>query len=116
MYYKLKGKLPVPIADTLEWAIYFEQTRRTGKRIVKQQVVAHDVRVSTIFLSIDHGYAWLPQAVPVLFETMIFGGPMDSYQKRYTSWEAAEKGHEKAKQRLKGAFMVKRLKSLREES
>ena len=33
---------------------------------------------------------------PLLFETMIFGGPHDGYQERYTFWDEAEAGHAKA--------------------
>ena len=52
-----------------------------------------DVRVSTVFLGLDHGFEGGP---PVLWETMIFGGEHHDYQDRYTSWEDAEVGHETA--------------------
>lgn len=30
---------------------------------------------------------------PLLFETMVFGGPDDQWMDRYTTWEQAEEGH-----------------------
>lgn len=53
-----------------------------------------DVRVSTVFLGLDH--AW-NSSIPVLWETMIFGGIHDqAYQERYSSHEDALDGHQKA--------------------
>lgn len=52
------------------------------------------VCVSTVFLGLDH--AWNSKT-PVLWETMIFGGIHDqSYQERYTSYQDALEGHQKA--------------------
>ena len=53
-----------------------------------------DVRVSTVFLGLDH--SWTGKT-PVLWETMIFGGENDqAYQERYDSYENALEGHQKA--------------------
>ena len=52
-----------------------------------------EVRVSTVFLGLDH--AW-DSDIPVLWETMIFGGEHDQYQDRYTSVEDALEGHKTA--------------------
>lgn len=49
-----------------------------------------DATVSTVFLSLDHGFGEGP---PVLWETMIFGGKHDGEQWRYTSREDALAGH-----------------------
>lgn len=54
-------------------------------------------RVSTVFLGLNHAYRPGP---PVLFETMIFGGPMDEYQERYYTEEQAAAGHAFAVQAL----------------
>lgn len=54
----------------------------------------NDVNVSTVFLRLDHNF--FGEGPPILFETMIFGGPLDGYQLRYATWEEAEEGHEKA--------------------
>jgi hypothetical protein len=52
------------------------------------------VRISTVFLGIDHNH--LRQGPPILFETMIFGGPYDQYMDRYCTWAEAEAGHARA--------------------
>lgn len=74
--------------DLETWAKWFEKAQRH---------VAIDnigkVVVSTIFLGLDHSFG---QGKPVLWETMIFGGPHDQYMDRYTSKEEAIAGHAKA--------------------
>ena len=50
------------------------------------------VEVSTVFLVMEHGTDELGR--PLLFESMVFGGPHDGIQFRYSTWEDAEVGHE----------------------
>ena len=50
------------------------------------------VEVSTVFLAMEHGRDELGR--PILFETMVFGGPRDGLQQRYCTWQEAEAGHE----------------------
>ncbi len=89
IYYILDGKTPKPVYDILEWGKWYG----TANRIVKQTQIG-DVKVSTVFLGLDHE---LFEGVPFLFETMIFSNDEnDGYQKRYTTWEEAEAGHQKA--------------------
>ncbi len=52
------------------------------------------VMVSTVFLVLNHNYAGT--GPPVLYETMIFGGPHDERQWRYATREAALAGHDQA--------------------
>ena len=53
-----------------------------------------DYRISTVFLTIDHGVNEV-----VLFETMVFSAgdedvaEMDCYQQRYQTWDEAWEGH-----------------------
>lgn len=84
----LEGKKPVPASDLLSWARWFE----TAERHVAQTELG-DVRVSTVFLGLDHSFG---SGDPLLFETMIFGGPRDGYQERCSTWEQAEAEHAKA--------------------
>jgi hypothetical protein len=70
--------------------------------------VAHDDlgrlgRVSTVWLGIDHGWGTGP---PLIFETLVFGGPLAEEMERYSTLEEARYGHE---------FMLMRLTSLRAE-
>jgi len=46
--------------------------------------------VSTVFLQLDHSWSG---ETPILFETMVFGGPFDQEQERYATWAEAEAGH-----------------------
>jgi hypothetical protein len=81
----------VPIDDLLLWAQWFETADRR---------VAYDVvgpwRVSTVFLSLDHGFG-RDEGPPVLWETMVFGSGeghrRDEWCHRYTSREEALLGH-----------------------
>ena len=62
------------------------------RKAVEQEHIG-DIFISTVFLGLDH--AW-DSEIPVLWETMIFGGENDQYQDRYTSVEDALEGHKKA--------------------
>ena len=88
--YILDGKKPVKEPDLLRWSKWFE--------VIKNRVVAQDkiqdIHVSTVFLGLDHN--WLKSDDPILFETMIFGGPHNNYQERYRTWKEAEVGHKNA--------------------
>lgn len=63
--YILVGHEAVPEPDLLKWAKWFE----TAERIIDVTYVTPKVRVSTVFLGLDHGFGDGP---PVLFETMVF--------------------------------------------
>ena len=87
--YILEGKTPKLVEDVLEWGMWFE----TADRHVAQTTLSNGVRVSTVFLGLDHSFGG---GKPILFETMIFGGKPNDYQEQYTTWEEAEAGHKKA--------------------
>jgi hypothetical protein len=61
------------------------------------------VRVSTVFLSLDHAFhVGTEKGPPLLFETMVFGLPDGAeYQDRYSTWEEAEAGHREVVRKLK---------------
>jgi hypothetical protein len=96
MNYILKDGKPVLEPDLLKWAKWFEGG--DDKRRVAWTEIG-DVKVSTVFLGIDHSFGG---GVPVLYETMIFGGEHDEYQDRYHTLEEAMIGHEKAVSLAKG--------------
>jgi hypothetical protein len=105
--YVLNGHEPVK-ATTLEWGRWFEASSRDGSRQVADTRVAsanprylakgdapiYDVRVSTVFLGLDHNHFGV--GAPLLFETMVFGGEHDGDAWRCSTWEEAEKQHAKA--------------------
>lgn len=102
MYYKLEGKQILPLNNVIEWAEWFE---KAGKdRVVGHEKLPDGSEVSTVFLGIDHSPIQrtleLPQEVnpsvyhPLIFETMVFGGPFDGHQCRYHTWDEAYLGHQ----------------------
>lgn len=101
--YILKDQTPIPVKDALEWGRWYENAERK----VKRNEIAPGIDVSTVFLGIDHGCGWYerkPGYKPQLFETMVFGGPMDMHQQRYSTWAGAEYGHDKIVEQVKVAL------------
>ena len=96
--YILEGHNLVPCEDLMEWADWFEKTERH----VANEVVDGGPQVSTVFLGMDHGGIF-NQGPPILFETMVFGGPLDQEQDRYATWEEAEAGHKAMVARVRAA-------------
>ena len=58
-------------------------------------------RVSTVWLGLNHAFDDGP---PLIFETLVFGGPLAVTMERYTTLEQARAGHE---------VMVRRVSRLR---
>lgn len=86
--YILKDKIPVLCEDVSEWGLWFDK----ADRVVARTQVSEHISVSTVFIGIDHSFS--PEsAVPILFETMIFGGDEDGLVERYSTWTEAEEGH-----------------------
>lgn len=79
---------PQPCADLATWARWFETAHRTLAKDRDERPGAPDVEVSTVFLGIDHGVG-----APRLWETMIFGGPLDGQCWRYATRAEALDGH-----------------------
>jgi hypothetical protein len=95
-YYVLYGKIAVRTTDLTEWAKKFEENRQVAKDHIG------DACVSTVFLGMDHQYYDdEPDAPPMLFETIIFGGEHDESLWRYSTWEQAEQGHKKVCDKLR---------------
>lgn len=87
-HYILVGRTPMAV-DLMTWARMFEK----NDRHVGIDHVTDACRVSTVFLGLDHGFG---RGDPVLFETMIFGGPLDGEMERYSTYDQAERGHAEA--------------------
>jgi hypothetical protein len=91
LYYDWDGH---PI--TMErWVYLWKQKRHFGETDLGEMG-----RVSTVWLGLDHSWGG---GVPIIFETMVFGGPMDAYCDRYATAGEARIGHE---------FVVMQLTSL----
>jgi hypothetical protein len=97
-YYVLVGRTPIAV-DLLTWAKSFEMLE---KRIVAKDSVGNDsAEISTIFLGLDHNHFGGGPAI--LFESMIFGGPLDGERQRYATYAEAERGHAELVVRAKKA-------------
>lgn len=86
-WYILKDKIPVPASSWEELNEFIK-----SKASIIKQTRKDDILISTVFLVFNHG----SEERPLFFETMIFGGPEDQYQKRYETYEEALNGHEEA--------------------
>ena len=94
--YILEGTVPIP-RDLLTWARWFE----TAERQVAETWVTPTLRVSTVFLGLDHQWGAGP---PLLFETMCFHDGDGQECERYSTWAAAEQGHEALVARMQAAL------------
>lgn len=88
---------PAEEPDLIKWSMWFESAY--DKRHVGDDEI-DDVRISTVFLGIDHNYS--DDGPPILFETIIFGGEHDEFQKRYATRELALDGHQRTVEMVKG--------------
>ena len=88
---------PVAEHDPLTWALWFQ----TAERRVAYDELPDDMRVSTVFLGLDHSFGSGP---PLLFETMVFGGELDQEQERYSTREQALAGHAAMLARIQGTL------------
>ena len=84
--YILEGHKPVRCNGAATWAAWIKGANR---RVAKEE--RDGVLASTVFLGVDHRFDC--EGPPILFETMILGGPHDQEQEQYSTWEAAERGH-----------------------
>lgn len=90
---------PVAEPDLIKWAEWFEH----AKRCVAVETIGES-KISTVFLGLDHAY---DGGTPVLWETMVFGGPLDQDQQRCTgSREQAEAMHAEVVAKVKAAEAV----------
>lgn len=76
---------PVAEPDLMAWARWLE----TADRHVAKDAIG-EVSISTVFLGLDHSFG---SGAPVLFESMVFGGPLDQEQERYCTRDEALAGH-----------------------
>lgn len=114
-YYILENKIPVEAegASLEEQLKNYVAWEKENSRVIKRTKLtvtdtffnkeqnAGFVEVSTIFLGLDHRFSPEHQSEPVLFETMIFGGPLDQYLDRCCTWEGALRMHELAIEKAK---------------
>ena len=95
--YILKNGVPVPEPDLLVWGRWLETANED--RRVAYDVISPELKVSTVFLALDHSFK--PGAEPILYETMVFGGPLDGSQERYATKQEAQAGHARWLEKVK---------------
>lgn len=76
---------PQRCEDLLTWGRWMQ----TADRHVAKTTFG-DVTVSTVFLGLDHSFDSGP---PLLWESMVFGGPLNGEQDRYATRAEADAGH-----------------------
>jgi hypothetical protein len=97
-YYVLDADNHLVPVDMWTWAMWLEGANRH----VADTGITSQVRVSTVFIGLDHRI--FGDGPPLVFETMIFGGPLDQEQWRYSSWDDAETGHKAAVRKAREAI------------
>lgn len=93
-YYGLEGKTPIELENIEDWVREF----RKFDRIVAKTSVGKS-EVSTVFLGIDHRFTG--EGPPLLFETLVFGGPLADRMERYSTWAEAVAGHDRMVRRVR---------------
>lgn len=88
-YYKLEGRTVTKYAT---FEAYLEDAKATGYTRPSHvgDTTIKDVRISTVFLSMDHAWG---QGLPLIFETMVFGGQYDQEATRCSTYDQAERQH-----------------------
>lgn len=76
-----------------KWAAAFENL---DNRRVALDELTEEIRVSTVFLGLDHNFGGGP---PLLFETCVFGLE-DNFMERYTTMAQARAGHARILKRV----------------
>jgi hypothetical protein len=84
----------VEAPDINTWAKYMRDRRVDYTRINEE------VEVITSFVIVDHRFIG-SKGPPLVFETMVFGGPLDQEQWRYSSWDDAVVGHQMAVKKVR---------------
>lgn len=73
----------------------------SDRRVARDEI--GEATVSTVFLTLDHNFGDGP---PVLFETLVFGGPLDQEMRRYCTWDEAVSGHARMVARVREAMTL----------
>lgn len=87
MFYDRQGQ-PITIEQ-------YAENHEKDYRVAQDILIMGDepVQVSTVWLGIDMGFIAREGGRPIIFETMIFGGPCNGYQVRYATELDAQEGH-----------------------
>jgi hypothetical protein len=98
-YYILDAEHHTIEVNFIEWVMWFDEI---SNRLVDYTQITSEVSVSTVFLGLDHRFHGNGPAI--LFETLIFGGPLDQSMWRYSSYDDAQAGHVAAVRNARAAI------------
>lgn len=105
-YFILDEATLLPVAvdmlTSMRWRAREERKPNGGLTRVGRTEVMPGITVSTVLLPFDHN--WHPASPPLLWETMVFGGPLDGEQERYYTGMAAQAGHYDMVARVRAAL------------
>ena len=95
--------MPVDLETYWQWFKAQDEKGEASRRIVKQRHwPLNSIMVSTVFLGLDHNFFW--GGPPLVFETLVFGGPLDQEMDRYSTYDEAVRGHEAMCERVRAAL------------
>lgn len=108
--------IPMPIGDMIRWGQWMETADlhlALTEGVIRLDGQRWGVsRISTVFLGLDHAFNGGP---PILFETMVFDGPLDGLQLRYRSWDEAVATHDRIVADLGSLTHVSQITALKEK-
>ncbi len=89
-YYVLgdDGRTPLAVGGGPDWKHWMEAS---GDRRVVARSKFPGGTVSTLFMGSDKNCG---RGDPLLFQTMVFGGPLDKMSRAYRTWKQARAGHD----------------------
>lgn len=97
-----ENKVPYEVSIEEAYKVYED----LDMKIVKRDETSGGL-ISTVFLGLDHAFG--DQEGPILFETMIFDGEFDGFQRRYKTYDEALQGHNEALNMVIDSFNIKNL-------
>lgn len=109
LYWKLDSERNVVPATRDEFCAMMDGPRCRDRIVAKTLV--HDSEVSTVFLGLDHGYSPDPDAQPLTFETLVFGGALAGEMERCYTWAQAEASHARMIKRIEEQFIMDKNKT-----
>jgi hypothetical protein len=89
-HYILNGRMPMAVDH--ETGTRWAAQNRDSCRVALTKI-ADKCEVSTAFLGVDLSFEC--EGPPLVFESLVFGGPTDMVMRRYSTWDEAERGHAK---------------------
>ena len=89
------------------YVVSFDEFRKGMTDDMKRVAIDYidNIKISTVFLGWDHSF--IDESTPILFETMIFGGQYDEFQRRYKTYNESLQGHTEAVEMVKQSFTPK---------